>query len=185
MAKDKTAASKIPSKAKNDKGMKSAGKKDKKQAPKSKGKAMSQGSQENERKKIRFKPGTVVLREIKRYQKTTQLLLPRAPFQRLVREVCKEMDPDLRFAQSALTALQESTEAYLVGLFEDANMCCVHSKRVTLTKQDMQLAYRIRGDMNHDYVEREEERLLNSDYVALPYDNDQQKMQELRAHFGV
>ena len=104
-----------------------------------------------EKRKMKFKPGTVALREIKKYQKSTDLLLPRAPFQRLVRNICQEIDSDLRFQAQALMALQESAEAYLTGVFEDANLCSIHAKRVTLMKKDMELARRIRGDQNLDY----------------------------------
>ena len=81
---------------------------------------------------MRFRPGTVALREIKRYQKSTDLLIPRAPFQRIVREICHGLDHDLRFQSQALVALQEATEGYLTGVFEDANLCALHAKRVTL-----------------------------------------------------
>merc|ERR1711959_770479 len=107
-----------------------------------------------EAKKHRFRPGTVALREIKRYQKSTALLLPRAPFQRLVRNICSNIDSDLRFQAQGLLALQEAAEAYLVGIFEDSNLCCLHAKRVTVMKKDMELARRIRGDANHDFVNR-------------------------------
>jgi histone H3 len=93
----------------------------------------------------RFRPGTVALREIRRYQKNTELLLRKAPFQRLVREVAQPMKDDLRFQSSAVAALQEAAEYYLVGLFEDTNLCCIHAKRVTIMPKDMSLARRIRG----------------------------------------
>jgi histone H3 len=95
----------------------------------------------------RFKPGTVALREIRRYQKNTELLLRKAPFQRLVREVAQSFADDLRFQSSAVAALQEAAEAYLVGLFEDTNLCALHAKRVTIMAKDMQLARRIRGGL--------------------------------------
>ena len=101
---------------------------------------------EGDRKKPRFRPGTVALREIRRYQKSTELLIRRAPFQRLVREVAQDFKSDLRFQSSAVMALQESCEAYLVGLFEDTNLCAIHAKRVTVMPKDMQLARRIRGE---------------------------------------
>ena len=99
-----------------------------------------------EKTKRRFKPGTVVLREIKKYQKSTELMLPRAPFQRLVRDITHQIDPDLRFQQTAIDAIQEAAEGYMVSLFEDANACAIHSKRVTLSIQHINLARRIRGD---------------------------------------
>lgn len=93
-----------------------------------------------------YRPGTVALREIRRYQKSTELLVRKLPFQRLVREIAQEFKPDLRFQSTAVLALQEATEAYLVGLFEDTNLCAIHAKRVTIMPRDMQLARRIRGD---------------------------------------
>ena len=94
----------------------------------------------------RFKPGTVSLREIRRYQKSTELLIRKLPFQRLVREIASETKNDLRFQSSAVLALQEAAEAYMVGLFEDTNLCAIHAKRVTIMPRDMQLARRIRGE---------------------------------------
>ena len=94
----------------------------------------------------RFRPGTVALREIRRYQKTTELLIRKMPFQRLVREIAQDFKTDLRFQSSSVMALQEASEAYLVGLFEDSNLCAIHAKRVTIMPKDMQLAKRIRGD---------------------------------------
>jgi histone H3 len=74
------------------------------------------------KKPHRFRPGTVALREIRKYQKGTELLLRKLPFQRLVREIAQDYRSDLRFQSLALLALQEATEAFLVGLFEDANV---------------------------------------------------------------
>jgi len=96
------------------------------------------------KKPHRFRPGTVALREIRRYQKSTDLLLRKLPFQRLVREVAQSCKEDLRFQSSAIAALQEAAEAFLVGLFEDTNLCAVHAKRVTIMPKDMELARRIR-----------------------------------------
>jgi len=92
----------------------------------------------------RFRPGTVALRDIRRYQRSTELLIRKVPFQRLVREVAQEIKSDIRFQSSALLALQESCESYLVGLFEDTNLCAIHAKRVTILPRDLQLARRIR-----------------------------------------
>ena len=94
----------------------------------------------------RFRAGTVALREIRRYQKSTELLIRRQPFQRLVREVASDFKSDLRFQASAVAALQEAAEAHMVGIFEDTNLCAVHAKRVTIMPRDLQLARRIRGD---------------------------------------
>ena len=98
------------------------------------------------KKPHRYRPGTVALREIRRYQKSTELLIRKLPFQRLVREIAQDFKSDLRFQSSAVMALQESSEAYLVGLFEDTNLCAIHAKRVTIMPRDIQLARRIRGE---------------------------------------
>ncbi|EFO91806.1 hypothetical protein GCK72_022030 [Caenorhabditis remanei] len=98
------------------------------------------------KKPHRFRPGTVALREIRRYQKSTELLLRKLPFQRLVREISQDFKTDLRFQSAAIGALQEASESYLVGLFEDTNLCAIHAKRVTIMPKDMQLARRIRGE---------------------------------------
>ena len=98
------------------------------------------------KKPHRYRPGTVALREIRRYQKSTELLLRKLPFQRLVREIAQDCKNDLRFQSSAVLAIQEAAEAYLVGLFEDANLCAIHAKRVTIQATDIQLARRIRGE---------------------------------------
>jgi histone H3 len=89
--------------------------------------------------------GTVALREIRRYQKSSDLLIRKLPFQRLVREIAQDVKTDLRFQGQAVLALQEASEAYLVGVFEDTNLCAIHAKRVTIMSKDMQLAMRIRG----------------------------------------
>ncbi|CED85142.1 histone h3 [Phaffia rhodozyma] len=102
----------------------------------------------------RYRPGTVALREIRKYQRSTELLIQKLPFSRVVREVAMDystIDAEdgsvvtMRWQTSALQALQEATEAYLVHLFEDANLCAIHAKRVTLMQKDIQLARRIRG----------------------------------------
>lgn len=98
------------------------------------------------KKPHRFRPGTVALREIRKYQKNTELLIRKLPFQRLVREIAQDFKTDLRFQSSAIQALQEASEAYLVGLFEDTNLCAIHAKRVTIMPKDLQLARRIRGE---------------------------------------
>ena len=108
-------------------------------------KMISQGS-DAVKKPHRYRPGTVALREIRRYQKSTELLIRKLPFQRLVREIAQDFKQDLRFQSSAVMALQEASEAYLVGLFEDTNLCAIHAKRVTIMPKDIQLARRIRGE---------------------------------------
>ena len=100
------------------------------------------------KKPHRFRPGTVALREIRRYQKSTELLIRKLPFQRLVKEIAQDFRSDLRFQSHAIMALQEAAEAYLTSLFEDTNLCAIHAKRVTIMPKDMQLARRIRGEGN-------------------------------------
>eukprot|EP00052_Salpingoeca_macrocollata_P018521 m.152099 g.152099 ORF g.152099 m.152099 type:complete len:133 (-) comp20717_c1_seq4:21-419(-) len=97
--------------------------------------------------KRRFRPGTKALREIRAYQKSTALLMRKLPFSRVVREVATPfcVTGDLRWQALALLALQEAAEAFLVHLFEDANLCAIHAKRVTIQVKDIQLARRIRG----------------------------------------
>lgn len=105
--------------------------------------------------KRRYRPGTVALREIRRYQKSTELLIRKAPFQRLVREIVKDTPSNLahggfcneyRMTGSALLAIQEAAEAYLAGLFEDTNLCALHANRTTIMPKDMQLARRLRSE---------------------------------------
>jgi histone H3 len=98
------------------------------------------------KKPHRYRPGVVCLREIRKYQKSTELLIRKLPFQRLVREIAQEFKLELRFQSNAILALQEASEAYLVGLFEDSNLCCIHAHRVTIMPKDIQLARRIRGE---------------------------------------
>ncbi|XP_063728954.1 uncharacterized protein LOC134856613 [Symsagittifera roscoffensis] len=98
------------------------------------------------KKPHRYRPGTVALREIRRYQKSTELLIRKLPFQRLVREIAQDFKTDLRFQSTAIMALQEASESYLVSLFEDTNLCAIHAKRVTIMPKDIQLARRIRGE---------------------------------------
>ena len=100
-------------------------------------------------KQRRYRPGTVALREIRRYQKSTELLTRKLPFQRLVKEITdKKSQSHLRFQGSAVMALQQLTEAHMVRLFEDTNVCAIHAKRVTILQQDMQLARRLTGDVD-------------------------------------
>lgn len=115
----------------------------------------------------RYRPGTVALREIRKYQKSTEVLLKlstvkvtcfecrcvfclelpvirKAPFQRVVRQIVMGKQLSLRFQSSALLALQQEAEAYIVGLFEDCNLCAIHAKRVTVMPKDITLARRLR-----------------------------------------
>ena len=95
---------------------------------------------QKKRKAQRYRPGTVALREIRRYQKSSELLIRRMPFQRLVREIAQVHNLYVCFQSGMILALQESAEAYLVGLLEDSNLCAIHAKRVTIMLKDMQLA---------------------------------------------
>jgi len=176
MPKAKNTAGKISSKAKSTgKAGKASGSKSAKKTAPAKGGMKKASQQDAEKRKIRYKPGTVALREIKRYQKSTNLLLPRAPFQRLVRGICANYDSDLRFQAQGLVALQEAAEAYLVGIFEDSNLCAIHANRVTIQKKDMLLAYRIRGETYRDHIDhmpsKEDEGLYQ-----LPYYNEKDGM---------
>ncbi len=98
------------------------------------------------KKAHRYRPGTVALRQIRKYQKSTDLLIRKVPFQRLVREIATEFLKDVRFQSAALLALQEAAEAYLTSVFEDTNLCALHAKRVTIMPRDIQLARRIRNE---------------------------------------
>ena len=113
------------------------------------------GNQIQKRKVRRYRPGTVALREIRQYQKSTNLLIRKLPFQRLIREIAQNIilhNPrfssftnEIRIQSSALEALQGAAEDYLVNLFEDTNLAAIHAKRVTIQPKDMQLARRLRG----------------------------------------
>lgn len=119
------------------------------------------------RKPHRYRPGTVALRDIRKYQGSASLLIPRIAFQRLVREVTSDFKSDLRFQSAALECLQEAAEAYLVGLMEDTNLCAIHAKRVTIMVKDMLLAKRIRGDLpqvTKRYITQQE----NTDSSTVP-----------------
>ena len=105
------------------------------------------------KKRYRYRPGTVALKQIRQYQKSTELLIRKLPFQRLVREIASDSEViksplcgKVRFQSAAIMALQEATEAYLVGLFEDSNLCAIHARRVTIMPKDIQLARRIRSE---------------------------------------
>ena len=94
----------------------------------------------------RYRAGTVALKDIRHYQGSTALLIRKLPFQRLVREIAQDFKTDLRFQSAAILCLQEAAEAYLVRLFDDANLCAIHARRVTIMQKDIQLARRIRGE---------------------------------------
>jgi histone H3 len=96
------------------------------------------------RKKHRYRPGTVALREIRQYQKNWKLLIPAAPFIRTTKEISNFYAPNIsRWTGEALVALQEAAEDYIVALFADSMLCAIHAKRVTLMKKDFELARRI------------------------------------------
>ncbi len=100
------------------------------------------------KKPHRYRPGTVALREIRRFQKSTELLVRKAPFGRLVREIAQDQGKiqDARFQASAVLASQEATEAYATTLFHDSNLTAMHAKRVTIQPKDIQLVRRLRGE---------------------------------------
>ena len=101
------------------------------------------------KKPRRYRPGTMALRDIRRYQRSTELLIRRAPFDCLVRELVQDLQCgglELRVSPMAVTALQEAAEAYLVLLFEDTNLCTIHAKCVIIMPKDIQLVQRICGE---------------------------------------
>ena len=112
------------------------------------GRKMASSSQceGGERKPLRrFRPGTVALRQIRKYQKFTELLIRKLPFQRLVREVALNIKPGLRFQSTAVLALQEASEAFLVTMFDKVNLCAIHGNRVTIKPKDIILWKRMMG----------------------------------------
>ena len=94
----------------------------------------------------RYRAGTAALKDIRHFQGSTALLIRKLPFQRLVREIAQDFKTDLRFQSAAILCLQEATEAYIVRLFDDANLCAIHARRVTIMPKDILLARRIRGE---------------------------------------
>ncbi len=112
-------------------------------SPGHEGSTQAKDSDGHVKKPHRYRPGTLALYKIRIYQKNTDLLLRKLPFQRLVREIAQDWKSDVRMQSTAMLALQEATEAYLVGLFHDTNECALHAKCVTIMPKDMQLARRI------------------------------------------
>ena len=98
------------------------------------------GAKSGDRKKKRYRPGTVALRNIRKYQKSTDLLIAKLPFGRLTREIAQDYKTDLRFSKSFMDAFQSLTEDYMVKLFEDTNLCAIHAKRTSIMPKDIQLA---------------------------------------------
>ena len=88
----------------------------------------------------RYQPGMVALREIRRYQKSTELLIRKLLFQRLVQEILQGYGVGYRVTPAMMMALQEAAEVYLVQLLEDSNLCAIHAKCITIQPKDMQLA---------------------------------------------
>ena len=120
---------------------KALGSKKSKKAPKTAG-----GASSGVKRAHRWRPGTVALREIRKFQKGTELLVQKAPFQRLVRELASAQKEGLRFQSSAVQAIQEATESYVISLLADTNLCAIHTRRVTIQAKDVQLALRLRGE---------------------------------------
>jgi histone H3 len=94
----------------------------------------------------RWRPGTVALREIRKYQQSTDFLIAKAPFRRLVREITEKVGRYHRWQSIALEAIQEASETYITALMADTNLCALHAKRVTIQPRDVQLALRLRGE---------------------------------------
>ncbi|KAJ7817120.1 histone H3.2-like protein [Mycena olivaceomarginata] len=118
--------------------------------------ALTRTDRTTQKRGRRFRPGTVALREIRKYQKKTESLIRKHPFQRLVKEISQDikaraltlnLQKVVRFQSSALTALQEAAEAYLVSLFEDTNLAAIHAKRITVQRKDLALARRALGKL--------------------------------------
>jgi histone H3 len=104
-----------------------------------------QGDAKSVRKPHRWRPGTVALREIRKYQRSTNLLLRKLPFQRMIREVASryKSKETIRFQASAIEAIQEASENYLTNLFQDGNLLALHASRVTVQPEDLRLAHRL------------------------------------------
>lgn len=98
------------------------------------------------KRKRRYRPGTVALRKIRKFQKSTDVLIKKLPFQRLVKETAQDLKPGLKFQSTAVEALQQAAEAYLTELFQEVNLCALHAGRVTSMLRDIRLARRIRGE---------------------------------------
>ena len=108
-----------------------------------------------------------------------KFLIAKAPFQRFIRAISDGIDTQLRFQSSALLALQDAAESYLTGLFEDANLCAIHSSRVTVMKKDLDLARRIRGERIHDHRDLQPKTGQEVFYM-LPYFDEKAEMKNLQ-----
>ena len=102
--------------------------------------------QEAEPNKRRYRPGQRALRDIKLFQRSTDLLLPKAALFRVIKEMTAKIYPDARYSSAAITAIQNCVESHMIGLFEDTNLCAIHAGRATIMTKDMRLARRIRGE---------------------------------------
>lgn len=100
--------------------------------------------------KGKYRPNNLCLKEIRRFAKGPDMCIRRLVFQQVVKEITWEIDNSYRFHSQAILAIQEAAEAYMIGLFEDTNICASHAKRVTIYPKDMQLARRIRGEVTLD-----------------------------------
>jgi len=144
--------------------------------PKAKALGTEHGHVSIKHAKPRFRPGTVALRDIRKYQKSTDLILRRLPFQRLVRECVQEWKPDTRFQAAALLALQEAAETYIVKLYEDMNNIAVHAKRVTILKKDF---FMVVSHFRPDLKEHKTPRAHEMDTEVLD-ENDERVVRMLR-----
>ena len=104
------------------------------------------GNPPSQHQPYRYQPGTVVLREIREYQRSTDLVICKLPFQHLVNEIVQGFNTEFRVMPAMVMALQEAAEAYLVQLLEDSNLCAIHAKHVTIQPKDIQLARWICGE---------------------------------------
>ena len=121
-------------------------------------KTLKQKSTGGIKKPHRYLPGLLALHEICRYQQSTESLICRTPFNKLIKEILHEYQicpqgpgtPSVQvcFQSTALAALQEAAQNFLIGLFEDVNLLAVHAKRVTVMPRDIRLVLRIRGDQS-------------------------------------
>ena len=106
-------------------------------------------TEDGETQKRRTRPGAKALREIRKYQRSTDSIVPRAPLQRIIKEITGKYMPDARYSIGAIEAVHQCIEAYMVGLFEDTGLCAVHARRKTIMTRDMRLARRIRGEITN------------------------------------
>jgi histone H3 len=130
----------------------------------------------NVKKPRKFRPGTVALREIRKYQKSVELLIRKRPFMRLVREITQGFKSEIRWQLTALEALQESAEAYIVFIFEKCMYCAVHAKRVTISHLDIQLVMFFETGIQRSY----NEKTAAADETQRALDKDRQRIEGIR-----